>query len=96
MPSWRFWRKQLSCRQVVEQVTDYLEGSLSPRERRRFEAHLAQCAQCPEYVEQIRVVIRAAERRDPRAPAPPGDAELSTLYRILRGESGPPPRGDSL
>ncbi|MBO0693699.1 MAG: zf-HC2 domain-containing protein [Acidimicrobiaceae bacterium] len=76
----------MSCREVVEQVTDYLEGSLSRRARRRFEAHLAHCLQCPEYVEQIRAVIRAAGQPDPRAPAPPGEAEVTRLYRILREE----------
>ncbi|MCL2395889.1 MAG: zf-HC2 domain-containing protein [Acidimicrobiaceae bacterium] len=70
----------------MEQVTDYLEGTLAPRQRRRFEAHLARCVNCPEYVEQIRAVVRAAGRPDPRAPAPPSETELRTLYRILREE----------
>jgi anti-sigma factor RsiW len=39
-----FWKRdQLVCRQVVELVSDYLEGALPRSERRRFEAHLAGC-----------------------------------------------------
>ena len=47
----------LVCQQVVELVTDYLEGSLSARDARRFERHLAACDGCEAYVEQIRVTI---------------------------------------
>ena len=39
-------RKDLVCQQAVELVTDYLEGSLSRRDRRRFEAHLRACPNC--------------------------------------------------
>ena len=51
-------RKELTCRELVELVTDYLEGSLSRRDRARFEAHLAGCTGCTEYVEQFRETIR--------------------------------------
>ena len=43
-------RRDLVCRQAVELVTDYLEGTLSGRARRRFEAHLAACPHCTEYL----------------------------------------------
>ena len=50
-------RHDLLCRQAVELVTDYLEGSLSRRARKRFEAHLASCPHCTEYLAQLRVTI---------------------------------------
>ena len=47
------------CQQVVELVSDYLEGSLSRSDRRRFEAHLRKCPNCTNYLEQMRATIRA-------------------------------------
>ena len=49
-----------TCREVVELVTDYLEGQLAPGERERFEMHLAICEPCVTYLEQIRLTIGAA------------------------------------
>jgi anti-sigma factor RsiW len=43
---------------MVEIVTDYLEGALSPEDRVRFEQHLALCDGCTYYVEQMRETIR--------------------------------------
>jgi anti-sigma factor RsiW len=51
-------RKKLTCRELVELVTDYLDGSLSRRDRARFEAHIAACGNCTQYVEQFRETIR--------------------------------------
>jgi anti-sigma factor RsiW len=51
-------RKPLVCRELVELVTDYLEGSLSRRDRARFEAHLADCPHCTEYLAQVRETLR--------------------------------------
>jgi anti-sigma factor RsiW len=48
----------LSCQELVELVTDYLEGALDERHRRAFEAHLADCDGCTAYVEQLRATIR--------------------------------------
>ena len=53
-------RKDLVCQQAVELVTDYLEGALSRRDRRRFEAHLRACPNCSAYLEQIRATIALA------------------------------------
>jgi anti-sigma factor RsiW len=50
---------ELACRELVEIVTDYLEGALGEDERERFEAHLAQCSFCIDYVEQMRAVSAA-------------------------------------
>jgi anti-sigma factor RsiW len=50
--------KPLSCRELVELVTDYLDGSLSRRDRARFDAHIAACPNCREYLEQFQETIR--------------------------------------
>src|SRR5688572_11840565 len=52
----------LACREVVELITSYLEGRLPPEDRRPFEAHLAVCPGCREYLAQMRATIAAAGR----------------------------------
>lgn len=47
----------LVCQQAVELMSDYLDGSLSRRDRRRLDAHLALCDACTAYLEQLRVTI---------------------------------------
>jgi anti-sigma factor RsiW len=49
----------LPCRELVELVTDYFDGALSRRDRRRFERHIAACDGCSAYVEQMRVTSTA-------------------------------------
>ncbi len=46
-------QRPLSCREMVELITDYLEGALLWRDRRRFESHLAGCEHCTEYFAQM-------------------------------------------
>jgi len=53
---------ELTCRELVELVSDYLEGELPRRQRRLFEAHLAGCDGCTRYVEQMRETIRLTGR----------------------------------
>lgn len=48
----------LSCRELVELVTDYLEGALSPSDTARFERHIGGCDGCTLYVDQLRATIR--------------------------------------
>ncbi|MBI3972362.1 MAG: zf-HC2 domain-containing protein [Chloroflexi bacterium] len=50
--------EELSCKELVELVTDYLEGALSAAGRARFEAHLADCRGCRHHLQQIRHTIR--------------------------------------
>jgi anti-sigma factor RsiW len=47
----------LSCQEIVELVTAYLEGDLDDDTTRTFEDHLAVCPGCAMYVEQFRVTI---------------------------------------
>jgi predicted anti-sigma-YlaC factor YlaD len=50
--------EELTCREVVEIVSDYLEGALSDELRARFDQHLATCEGCTNYLEQMRETIR--------------------------------------
>lgn len=47
----------LSCQQLVELVTDYLEGVLDPATTHRFEEHLALCPGCRTYLDQMRETV---------------------------------------
>lgn len=47
----------ITCRELVEVITEYLEGSMVPDERARFEAHLDECEGCTRAVEQFRATI---------------------------------------
>jgi predicted anti-sigma-YlaC factor YlaD len=49
---------ELTCRELVEVVTDYLEGRLAPAERVRFEEHVAFCSWCRTYLDQMRETVR--------------------------------------
>jgi len=65
---------EMSCKEIVELVTEYLEGSLPAHEVRRFEAHLESCEGCVTYLDQMRTSIAlsgrlTAESLDQRARA---------------------------
>lgn len=49
----------LTCRDVVELVTDYLEGQIADVERRAMDEHLGECPGCAEYIRQMRLTIAA-------------------------------------
>ena len=77
---------ELACRELVELVTEYLEGALSPGEVARFEEHLAGCSRCAEYLAQIEATARVIGRisLDPLPPA--GRDALLAAFRTWRTE----------
>jgi anti-sigma factor RsiW len=77
----------ISCREVVELVTAYLDGALEPEERERVEAHLALCDPCVQYVEQIRATTRlvAAATRELEL-RPDRDALLAAFRKLHTDE----------
>ena len=50
--------ERMTCKELVELVTEYLEGSLSDDIRARMDQHLSGCEGCTIYVEQMRQTIR--------------------------------------
>ena len=75
---------QLTCRELVELVTDYLEGALSWRDRRRFERHIAGCDGCTAYLEQMRVAIATTGALTEDAIAPDARDALLHAFRDWR------------
>jgi anti-sigma factor RsiW len=67
-------------------VTECLEGTLSRSARRRFEAHLAACPHCTEYLAQMRETISLTGRLAPGDLTPQMRDEFVDLYR--RWQSG--------
>ena len=77
-------RRTVACQQLVEMVTDYLEGGLRPAERAAVEEHLTVCDHCSGYVEQVReMLVLTAARRDDDAQLPPD--VLDSLTARFRG-----------
>jgi anti-sigma factor RsiW len=76
----------LTCQELVEAVTDYLEGALSPTDLARFERHLGECPACVDYVEQIRQTIGLAGRIEAEQLAPNERERLVALFRSWKDE----------
>jgi anti-sigma factor RsiW len=71
----------MSCKELVELVTDYREGSLPAGDVARFEAHVALCPPCVEYIAQIErsiLVVGATWRELEHEP------EVDELLRVFR------------
>ena len=49
--------RDIACQELVELLTDYLEGALPPAEVAAVDAHLADCDGCAAYLDQMRVTI---------------------------------------
>ncbi len=76
---------EMSCKELVEIITEYLEGTLPEGERARFEHHLGLCPGCQTYLEKMRQTVRATGRL--REDSLPADvrAELLKAFRGWKG-----------
>jgi len=73
----------MSCQELVELVTAYLEGDLRPDERARVDEHLDDCDGCRIFLDQMRVTIELTGRlRVDDVPPAAADA-LLTAFRGL-------------
>ena len=84
----RLRRRDVVCRQAVELVTGYLEGTLGRADRRRFESHLAGCPHCTEYLAQMRATIHLTGRITPEDLTPAMRQDFIALYRRWHAERG--------
>jgi predicted anti-sigma-YlaC factor YlaD len=73
--------KEMSCIEIVELVTEYLEGSLPALEVRRFEGHLELCEGCVTYLDQMRTSIALSGRLTEESLDPHTRAALIDTFR---------------
>ena len=82
--------REMKCKELVELITEYLEGALSEVDEARFEQHLAGCDACTTYLEQMRETISALGQIPPesalaRGRAAPADGVPGLAPRALSG-----------
>jgi hypothetical protein len=78
--------EDIRCREIVEIVTDYLEGALPAGQREAFELHLSYCDGCVNYLDQLRAAIRLTGSLSEEALPPALQAELVRAFGELTRE----------
>jgi predicted anti-sigma-YlaC factor YlaD len=76
---------ELTCKELVEVVSDYLEGSMPAERRLLFEEHLASCDGCRTYLEQMQETIRLAGRLGEEDLGPEARDALLAAFRDWKG-----------
>ena len=71
----------LTCRELTELVTDYVEGRLSFLDRLRFQMHVGMCRDCRAYVRQLKQTIRALGELPPESIPPDVQRALRERFR---------------
>ena len=71
----------MTCKELVELVTDYLEDAMAPADVLRFEAHLEECDGCTRYVEQMRETISALGHLPPESLTPEAERRMLMAFR---------------
>ncbi len=77
----------LACQELVEIVTDYLEGTIPEHDRARFDAHILTCPGCREYVEQMRTTLRLTGRLTVDSISPGARDQLLQAFRRMKATS---------
>jgi anti-sigma factor RsiW len=78
----------LSCQDVVELITEYLEGSLPPGRRLGFEEHVAICPPCRNYFGQFRQTIQVGKQIQEEELPPAVRDALVDVFRNWRKDGG--------
>jgi predicted anti-sigma-YlaC factor YlaD len=74
-------KTDLTCRELVALVTDYLDGALTARDRVDFERHLVWCSFCRDYLDQMQTTIALTGRADDSEPPAPLREQLLDAFR---------------
>lgn len=77
---------KLTCREVVELVTDYIEESLAPGKQAQFEAHVADCPGCTIYIAQVQQTIGMLRKLSDEPVFPETREELLQIFREWKRE----------
>jgi predicted anti-sigma-YlaC factor YlaD len=73
--------EELACQELVEIVSNYLEGALPEADRERFDAHLEICEGCRRYLDQMRTTIRVVGTLTEDDLDPDARDQLLQLFR---------------
>ena len=79
----------MTCQELSEIVTDYLEGAMPLRDRIAFDRHLAVCPECRRYVEQMKLTIETLGEVPPEPIPPDVEAKLLESFRDWKRGRGP-------
>ncbi len=79
----------LTCKEVVELVTDYLENVLLPGLRKQLEEHVADCPGCTNYIEQVRLTVSMMHQLAQEPVFPGTRQELLEVFRNWKQGSSP-------
>ena len=74
-------REKMTCRDLVELVTEYLEGALLPDDVARFEEHLGECEACVDYLGQMRATVASLRRLESSTLPPEARDALLDAFR---------------
>jgi anti-sigma factor RsiW len=75
---------EMNCKELVDVITEYLEGTLPAEDRARFERHIAGCDGCQAYLDQMRMTIRALGHLPPESLSPEAERRLLDAFRGWR------------
>jgi anti-sigma factor RsiW len=78
--------EDVTCKEIVELVTDFVEGALGPEEREAVEMHLNLCDGCTDYLRQLRMSIELTGTLPADAISPELEDELCAAFRSYRRE----------
>ena len=71
----------LTCKELTELITNYLEGKLLQPDRLRFEQHISACDGCLAYIDQMRITVASLGNR-PRMELPKSmESDLLLAFR---------------
>ena len=82
---------EMSCQELVEVITGYLEGAMSASDVARFESHLEGCDACRAYLAQMRETIAALGHLPPESLSPGRRERARRLRGWRRAAAGPRP-----
>jgi anti-sigma factor RsiW len=77
--------EDLTCQELVELVTEYVEGGLLPEDRDRFEQHVILCDGCAFYLEQMRTTISVAGSLTEESITAEAQENLLRIFRDWKG-----------
>jgi predicted anti-sigma-YlaC factor YlaD len=75
---------EMTCHELVELVTEYLEDAMEPAERSRLELHLAGCRPCRHYLDQMRKTIDVVGELPEEAVTPEAREDLLEVFRAWK------------